>query len=164
MTRTLVLGIGNTLLTDEGCGVHVLDQLRELGLESHSVTLLDGGTLSFMLTETIQKHEQLVVLDAAQLGEAPGTLRCLVNEEMDRFLGKCKRSAHEVGLLDLMDIARLTDSLPRRRALIGIQPEVVDWGTEPTPAVAEAIPLAVEEVCRLLDEWQAAAQRQEACA
>lgn len=155
MTTTLVLGIGNTLLTDEGCGVHVLNRLRDFDL-GNSVTLLDGGTLSFMLTESIQKHERLVVLDAAQLGEPAGTVCCLENEQMDQFLGNCKRSAHEVGLLDLMDIARLTDSLPRHRALVGIQPDLVAWGTRPTPVVAEAIPLAAEKVRHLLEQWRAA--------
>ena len=164
MTETLVLGIGNTLLRDEGVGVRVVQSLRHRPALPEGVTLLDGGTLSFTLTETIQRHANLVVVDATQLDAPPGTVRCFEDEAMDEFLGNCKRSAHEVGLLDLMDIARLTDSLPRHRALVAIQPGSIDWGTEPTAEVGAAIPEAASRVEALLHRWQQAAEPQEACA
>ena len=164
MTGTLVLGIGNTLLSDEGVGVEVVHFLRNHCTIPAGVSLLDGGTLSFTLTETIQRHANLVVVDAAQLGAPAGTVCCFEDEAMDEFLGNCKRSAHEVGLLDLMDIARLTDSLPRHRALVAIQPGSIDWGTEPTAAVGAAIPEAASQVEKLLHRWQQAAEPQEACA
>jgi len=62
---------------------------------------------------------------------------------------------HEVSLSDLFDMARLTDSLPARRALIGIEPERVDWGSELTPAVAAAVPCAADEIRALLQRWRA---------
>jgi hydrogenase maturation protease len=58
-----------------------------------------------------------------------------------------------VSLADLMDMARLTDRLPTRRALIGIEPALVDWGDGLTPEVAAAVPLAMAEVRRLLSRW-----------
>ena len=52
---------------------------------------------------------------------------------MDRFLGSHRKSSvHEVSLMDLMAIARLAEALPARRALIGIQPEYLDWSDAPT--------------------------------
>ena len=164
MTTTLVLGIGNTLLSDEGIGVHVVQHLRDLLDENEGVSLLDGGTLSFVLTEVIQRHDNLVVIDAAQLEAPAGTVRCFENGEMDRFLGTRKRSAHEVGLLDLMDIARLTDSLPHHRALVAIQPGSIEWGPRPTNAVAAAIPEAASRVQALLYRWRTAKTSREAYA
>jgi len=151
--KTLVLGIGNTLLTDEGAGIHVLQALQESYPETTGVTYLDGGTLSFTLAGAVEESDNLIVLDAAQLKSKPGTVDCLVNEEMDDFLGTTKRSVHEVGLLDLLDIARLTGNLPARRALVAIQPDVIDWGETPTENVAAAIPVAVDKVVGLLKEW-----------
>ena len=151
--KTLVLGIGNTLLTDEGAGIHVLQALQESYPETTGVTYLDGGTLSFTLAGAVEESDNLIVLDAAQLKSKPGTVDCLVNEEMDNFLGTTKRSVHEVGLLDLLDIARLTGNLPVRRALVAIQPDVIDWGERPTEDVAAAIPVAVDKVVGLLKEW-----------
>lgn len=151
--KTLVLGIGNTLLTDEGAGIHVLQALQESYPETAGVTYLDGGTLSFTLAGAVEESDNLIVLDAAQLKSKPGTVDCLVNEEMDDFLGTTKRSVHEVGLLDLLDIARLTGNLPARRALVAIQPDVIDWGEAPTKNVAAAIPVAVDKVVGLLKQW-----------
>lgn len=151
--KTLVLGIGNTLLRDEGSGVHVVEYLRRLHPETDDLRYLDGGTLSFTLAADIEAADRLIVVDAAQLGEAPGAVRCFLDAEMDRFLGTTGHSVHEVGLLDLLDIARLTDTLPTRRALIGIQPESLEWGDRPSPAVAKAIPGAAQRVLGLVEEW-----------
>lgn len=152
--NTLVLGIGNTLLSDEGAGIHVLEALRERYPEPADTTYLDGGTLSFTLAGEVEKADNLIVIDAAQLQREPGSINCLTNEDMDAFLGNCKRSVHEVGLLDLLDIARLTDTLPVKRALIAIQPEKIDWGDGPTASVANAIPKAVEHVVELIHEFR----------
>lgn len=151
--NTLVLAIGNTLLSDEGIGIHVLDELRKQHPAPDGVTYLDGGTLSFTLAGAVEDADNLIVLDAAQLQREPGTVACLANQEMDDFLGTTKRSVHEVGLLDLLDIARLTDSLPKQRALVAIQPQKIDWGEGPTDRVAAAIPLAVQHVINLMDRF-----------
>lgn len=152
--ETLVLGIGNTLLSDEGAGIHVLNALQALHPEPDGVTYLDGGTLSFTLAGAVEDADRLIVIDAAELRQPPGSIACLENEAMDEFLGTAKRSVHEVGLLDLLTIARLTDRLPARRALVAIQPEVFDWGDAPSEAVARAIPAAVSHVVRLMQQWE----------
>ena len=141
--KTLVLGIGNTLLTDEGVGIHVIHQLQQQQPQTVDTEFLDGGTLSFTLAGDIEDSEQLIVIDATQLQAEPGTVKTFVNEDMDRFLGQQRKmSVHEVGLLDLLHISRLAERLPSRRALVGIQPESVDWGEQPTAKVAAAITLA----------------------
>lgn len=150
---TLILGIGNTLLTDEGAGVWVIERLDREGGLGEGVTLLDGGTLSFTLAGAIEDHQRLIVVDAARLGEEPGTVRVLTDAEMDAHLARGGRSVHEVGLLDLMDITRLAGRMPAPRALIGIEPGAVDWGDAPTPAVATGIGQAAAEVRRLLHTW-----------
>lgn len=73
---------------------------------------------------------------------------------MDAFLGAARRSAHEVGLMDLMDIARLTGQLPANRALIGIQPENMGWGMQATTEVQQALPEAVNQAITLIQTWE----------
>ncbi|PWB58994.1 MAG: peptidase M52, partial [Nitrosomonadales bacterium] len=129
----MVLGIGNTLLQDEGAGVHAMRQLQSEFADYAGIEFVDGGTLSFSLAGPIGEAECLLVIDAAELGDKPGTVRVFRDAEMDRFLGaNRKRSVHEAGLLDLLAVAHLTDSLPSRRALVGIQPGVLDWGETPS--------------------------------
>jgi hydrogenase maturation protease len=142
--KILVLGIGNSLLADEGVGVFAMLQLQSKFGACEDMEFIDGGTLSFTLAVPISECEALLVIDAAELGAAPGTVRSFEGEEMDRFLGENRKSSvHEVGLLDLRAISLLTGFWPQQRALIGIQPAFVGWGEDLTPAVAAALP----EIC-----------------
>lgn len=159
--QTLILGIGNTLLSDEGAGIHALNILESEYSNTPNLTFLDGGTLSFTLATWIEDCQNFIVFDAAELLQPAGAVNVFVNEEMDEFLGTTKRSAHEVGLLDLMDIARITEQLPVNRALIGIQPEYMGWGTEPTTTVKNALYIAVSEAVRLIENWQSIESKQD---
>lgn len=151
---TLILGIGNTLLSDEGAGIHILNKLQSDHPSLQKTTFIDGGTLSFTLAIYLQDCSNVIVLDAAEFKASPGTVKTLIGPELDKFLGAARRSPHEVGLLDLFDIARLTESLPVNRALIGIQPKSIEWGMSPTPPVEAALGLAVDEVLKLMDIWE----------
>lgn len=149
---TLILGLGNTLLADEGVGIAVVRRL-EAAADIAGAIFLDGGTLSFTLTGPIAEVSRLVVVDAAVMGTPPGTVRVFEGEAMDRQLSGKGKSVHEVSLLDLMDMARLTDTLPSPRALVGIEPEKVDWGDSLTPAIADAVPEAMAAVRALVARW-----------
>ena len=152
---TLVLGIGNTLLSDEGIGVHVSNYIRQHYTDLPDTECLDGGTLSFTLLGEIERSEKLIVIDATELDGEPGCIRTFVGDEMDRFLNfQSKRSVHEVSLVDLLSISRLTDHLPVKRALIGIQPQSLDWGETPSVELQAAIPAASEMAVKLIQEWQ----------
>lgn len=153
-SNVLVLGIGNSLLCDEGAGIHALRLLESSVAEIPGLVCVDGGTLSFTLAGYIEDCDHLIVFDAAEFGAEAGTVKTLVGDAMDGFLGAARRSPHEVGLLDLFDIARLTGALPVNRALIGIQPANMDWNTRPSPAVERALPVAVEAARDLLQSWQ----------
>ena len=153
--RTLVLGIGNTLLTDEGVGVHVLQALESELARMTDVILLDGGTLSFTLAGPIEEADALIVVDAANIKSQPGEWTLLQGEDMDTFLlGNRKATVHEVGLTDLRAIAMLAGHWPEKRAMLAIQPAVIDWGEYPTPAVAAAIPPACAAIRDLIREWR----------
>jgi hydrogenase maturation protease len=154
--NTLVLGIGNTLLTDEGVGVHVIHALPGyFPPDFRDVDLLDGGTLSFTLAGPIEEADALVVVDAAELKAAPGSLRVFEGEAMDAFLmSNRKSSVHEVGLTDLRAIAMLAGHWPERRALVAIQPRVLDWGEQPTAEVAAAVPEACRRIVDLIGAWK----------
>lgn len=152
MTSTLVLGVGNILLADEGAGVHAMHYLEDTH-EFPETSFLDGGTLSFTLAADIADADNLIVFDAAQLEDEPGAVRVFEDEEMDEFLRSGRRSVHEVGFADLMDIARLEGTLPKHYALIGIQPEQLGWGEAPGAAVTRAIPKAAEKAAALINKW-----------
>ncbi|MGB5438074.1 MAG: HyaD/HybD family hydrogenase maturation endopeptidase [Gammaproteobacteria bacterium] len=153
--NTLILGIGNSLLADEGVGIRMLAYLDRHFPGLPGVTCLDGGTLSFTLAPWIEEADSLIVIDAAELKAAPGTVKVFAGPEMDRFSCKTKRSVHEVSLGDLLAIAHLTGALPENRILVAIQPQAVDWGTSLSNPVKRALPVAADLIIRQLDEWTA---------
>lgn len=152
--KILVLGIGNSLLADEGVGVVAMRQLESRFAAREDMEFVDGGTLSFTLAVPISECEALLVIDAAELGAAPGTVRSFEGEEMDRFLGENRKSSvHEVGLMDLRAISLLTGFWPQHRALIGVQPGFVGWGEELTPAVDAALPQIFSIATEIIDRF-----------
>jgi hydrogenase maturation protease len=154
--KTLILGIGNSLLQDEGAGVHAIRMLAEQAAQCDDIELMDGGTLSFTLAGAIEDADRLIVIDAAQYDGEPGTTKVFLGEQMDAFIGSNRKcSVHEVSLIDLMAIALLAGQLPQQRALIGIQPQSIDWGEHPSPPVAGAIQQACDQALQLAAEWRA---------
>jgi hydrogenase maturation protease len=150
---TLVLGFGNVLLSDDGAGVQLVERLRsELGPEA--AEFVDGGTLSFSLLAYIEAADSMLVIDAADLDSPPGAVCLFEGAAMDEFLQSARRrTVHEVGLIDLMDMARLRDCLPKRRGLLCIQPLRIDWNEALSGPVAEAMPEAVQLARATLQRW-----------
>ena len=153
--KTLVLGIGNPLMQDDGVGVYAVQRLKAGRAGCPGVEFLDGGTLGFTLIGEIESASSLIVIDAAQIDSAPGTVKEFLGEEMDVLLGRQKNSSvHDVALIDLMSIALLSDRLPVRRALIGVQPGAVEWGMELTQAVKDALPRVCDTALGLIEKWR----------
>lgn len=150
-----VVGIGNSLLTDDGAGIHALERFGDNNPDD-DVICIDGGTVGLALLDRISNLDGLVVLDAMKLGIRPGSVTVLQNTEMDAHLRNQHGSVHEVGLSDLMDALRLRGDVPQQRALIGIEPEDMGWGTWPTTAVAAALPEATQLARNLIQRWRAA--------
>ncbi|HVA54678.1 MAG TPA: hydrogenase maturation protease [Gammaproteobacteria bacterium] len=150
----VVLGLGNTLLGNDGSGVQVVQQLRTSCRAPTGVRFVDGGTLSFSLLDEIENVDALIVVDAAQLGEAPGTVHIFKDLAMDQFL-RSKRtcSVHEANLSEFLDMAQKSGHLPSRRAFIGIQPEVVARHTEVSPSVRSGLETACTHVRALIARW-----------
>ena len=154
MNKTLVLGIGNPLMQDDGIGVYVVQKLRTDYPDLSGVEFVDGGTLSFSLIGIIEEADHLIVVDAAQMDVAPGVVLPFLGVAMDDMLGLQKNaSVHDVTLIDLMSIALLADRLPTKRALVGIQPECIGWRMELSPVVNQAIPEACQVVMEIIKQW-----------
>ena len=152
--KILVLGLGNTLQTDEGIGVHVVNYIKQKNC-IQNVEIIDGGTHSFNLAEPINNADKLIVVDTAELDAPPGSIKVFEGIEMDAFVANGKKSsAHEIGLKDALGMALLQGNLPAHRALVGIQPAQFGWGEKPTEAVAEAIPKACCKVFEITENWR----------
>lgn len=155
-THTLILGLGNILLSDDGVGIHVvraLEAREQAGQIGHVIALRDGGTIGLSLLTEIEEFGALIVIDAMEMGVEPGTVCAFEGAAMDAQLCGKKRTAHEVALADLIMAAQLAGCAPERRALVAVQPEKTSLGLEPTEAVQAAIAPACTAVEDLLAEW-----------
>jgi hydrogenase maturation protease len=160
-TRTLVLGIGNTLLSDHGAGVHALRRVERLLGRVSGVEYFDGSTSSQSLQTTLGDYHRWVVLDAGQLERTPGTIETFEGPDMDTFLGRDGRGAHESDLARLLEVARSHGTLPARRALVAIQPECVNLGSRTSGRVRAVLDEAAAAAIGFICHWDVEA---EACA
>ncbi|SKA12035.1 hydrogenase maturation protease [Trichlorobacter thiogenes] len=139
MTTTLVLGLGNTIMSDDGIGPKVIEQLQQGDCLPDGVTLLDGGTLGLDLLPFLEGIQRLIIVDAVNIGKSAGTCVRLAGDDVPMAL-ETKLSPHQMGMKDLLAVARLMGQLPEEIVLIGVQPACLEMDTELTPLVAGAIP------------------------
>ncbi|MDR1860642.1 MAG: hydrogenase maturation protease [Bacteroidales bacterium] len=146
--KTLILGIGNILLRDEGTGVHAVRAILREPLPP-DVDALDGGTGGLHLLGWLDGYSRVIIIDATLDGRPPGTLRILTPRFAADFPPLL--SAHETGLKDLLCAMQLLDTVPET---ILIAVSVADIATPAiglSPKVADAIPTilkTIKDICQ----------------
>ena len=144
MQPTLVMGIGNILLRDEGVGVRVVEAMQQVNVPEN-VELVDAGTAGADLVDIIADRPKLIVVDAIEAGEEPGTILRLSAEDL-LPQGEEAISIHQLGLVESLGMAKHLGCAPREVSIVGIQPGEISPGMELTPEVAEAVPKAIRVV------------------
>ncbi len=156
----LILGIGNLLWADEGFGVRAVDTLHRTHAFDGSVRLMDGGTQGLYLLHHVQDADILLVFDAVDYGLPPGTLHCVVGNDVPRFMGAKKMSLHQTGFQEVLMTAELLGGMPRHLALVGVQPHTLDdFGGSLTEPVKAQIEPAIKAGLRWLEGLGVHAER-----
>jgi len=145
---TMVLGLGNILMGDEGFGVRVVRRLKEVGLPNH-VRIEEGGVGGFNLLGLLEGVERLIVVDVMILPSPPGELKLLEPGPDLAEPGKVILSFHQVGVLDLLQMWGLIGKEPEVKFLV-TQPQSMELGDGLSPPVQAAADKAVgviQELC-----------------
>lgn len=150
--KTIVLGVGNKLLSDEGLGVEAVQALRHLYNFSEKVELLDGGTLGLDLLYFLDGCDRLLILDAVLGGKEPGTIYRIEGQDVKGYF-KRKVSAHEIGIQEVLAMMEIMGKTPKEVCVMGIEPQRFDISTELSPIVKEKLPALLEMVVEKLKEW-----------
>jgi hydrogenase maturation protease len=148
---TVVIGLGNPLMADDGIGLMALERLRAAGVPE-GVDLVDGGTWGLNLLPIIEAAERVLFLDAINAGGEPGTLHCLEREQLPRYLST-KVSPHQIDLREVLALAELRGTLPRETVAIGLQPAAVELATEPSDALLRRLDDLLAAVTKRLASW-----------
>lgn len=149
---TLVLGLGNSIMTDDGFGVKVVNTLSSRYHFQGNIRLIDGGTLGLDLLPHLEDVESLLIIDALDMRDKPGQLFRLEGEDVPRAFAS-KLSVHQMGLQDLLAVAELQGHVPTKLVVWGVQPECIEMGTDLTAAVESAVEPVVQKVLNELQAW-----------
>jgi hydrogenase maturation protease len=139
--KTLILGIGNLLLCDEGVGVHVVRALQQERLPSHVVPL-EAGTAFLDALPEIEQADRIIVVDAMKADGAPGTIYRVPFDDCAR--PECIASLHGFDLSRVLFLAGR--SSPPEVIVIGVEPARIDWGIELSPEIRDVLPEAIAAV------------------
>jgi hydrogenase maturation protease len=152
--KVLILGVGNILLGDDGFGVHLINSLADTPFPPN-VQILEAGTVSHQLIPLFRELDNLIVIDAVQAGDTPGSIFRFSPEDM-QFPSEQMVSLHQISLIDVLRMAELTGSKPET-VIIGVQPkDVSSWSLELSDEVRAVMPkvkqLIMEELqkCKIL--------------
>jgi hydrogenase maturation protease len=150
--KVLVLGVGNLLLSDDGVGVHTIQRLQEVARLPEEVQVVDGGTSGLDLLHYLEGVSRLLIVDAVETGQAPGTLMRITGDQVPAYLS-LKMSPHEIGLPDMLFAAKLRDLYPEEVVIWGVQPATTEVGLDLSPLVGAQVDILLEKILGELDRW-----------
>jgi hydrogenase maturation protease len=148
--KIVILGVGNLLLSDEGVGVHVANELIKMDLPP-GVSVVEGGTDGFRLLNVITEADRLIVIDSVKGGAEPGSIyRFNINEVRNCPPG-FMTSVHQIGILEVINLSELVGKKPHT-TVIGVEPKSLAMSLELSPEIKAKIPRIIELI---LDELKA---------
>lgn len=147
--ETLVLGIGNLLLSDEAVGCRCVEELERRYALPPEVQCVDGGTAGYELLPLIQDAEALIIIDALTDGRPPGTVVLVEDSAVPRLM-QTRTSPHQIGISEILATAQMTDKMPQRLLLFGIEPKTLEVALGLSPEVSQAMEKVLAEVVSAL--------------
>ena len=141
--RAVVLGIGNTILTDEAAGVRAVEALERAYKMPVNVQVIDGGTSGMEMIEDLSNLDFLIVIDVVKTGAAAGTVVKIEGDQIPVFFRR-KLSPHQIALPDVLACLELLDTMPKEIIVLGVELISLELGMEMTPTVAAKVPLLME--------------------
>lgn len=144
LKTTAIIGIGNTLMSDDGAGVRVLEQLY--GLPEH-VALVELATGGMILLHHLEKYRKVIIVDAVDFGGTPGEIRIFSPNEVTS-VKTVGYSLHDLDILAVLKLADKLGKLPDVVVIAAVQPASLEMKEGLSPAVECVLPLLA---CHILD-------------
>jgi hydrogenase maturation protease len=145
----LILGLGNLLLKDEGIGVHIVQQMKDMTLPE-DVEIMDGGTMGLDLVYYVEGRKKVIVIDTVKAGHPPGTLYRFTEKSIV-YSQNVFRTAHGINFTDVIRYVQASGKKPEEIIFIGAEPEDMNEGIELSPKIAAKIPKIIELVLREIE-------------
>ncbi len=151
-SSTLLIGIGNILLGDDGIGVHTVREIERRYLFDPEIDIIDGGTKGLDLLPFLEGRGKVLIVDALDSGMPPGHISILRNKEIPTVL-QAKLSVHHIGLGEVLLALEMLDKLPEEITLVGIQPARITTGLDISYEVGSRMEDLIKSIIDKLSEW-----------
>ena len=148
-----ILGIGNTLYTDEGLGVHALAALEEKYGTDQQVQLIDGSTDGMSLLGPVEDTDYLIVIDAINAGKEGGHIIELHGDDIPAYYG-IKMSIHQLGFQEVLLASKLRERYPKNIVMIGMQPTSLELGIGLSETNEAQLPQLLKMVEQQVNNWK----------
>jgi len=148
---TVVLGLGNPLMGDEGIGVYLIERLAESAAEYPSVDFIDAGTGGLSVLHHIEGRRKAIMIDCAFMEKPPGTIRRFTPEEVRSTKVLAHQSLHEADLMRIIAMARQLDQAPEQIVIFGIQPERIEPGQSLSRTLMDRMDKYIRVILRELE-------------
>ena len=153
--KIIIIGIGNTLFSDEGVGVHIIPYLEAALFDYPNIEIIEGSTDGIKLLGPVEEADYLIIVDAINTGQFSDTIITLKDQEIPSYFG-IKMSIHQVGFQEVLTAAMLRENLPEKMIMFGIQPQSLKLGLEMSEVVKSKIPELVDKIVNQVKCWSEA--------
>lgn len=148
-----ILGIGNTLYTDEGLGVHALTPLEEIYRMDEQVNVVDGSTDGMSLLGPVEDTDYLIVIDAINAGKEGGSIIELHGNDIPAYYG-IKMSIHQLGFQEVLLASKLREKYPKHIVMLGMQPDSLELGIGLSATNEAKLPELIQLVEQQVTAWK----------
>lgn len=151
--KITILGIGNTLFSDEGVGIHLLPVLEEEFKDVETIEIIEGLTDGMKLLGPVEDAENLIIIDAINAGKEGGTIIALKGEEIPAYFG-IKMSIHQMGFQEVLLAAKMRGRYPKQIMMYGMQPTSLELGIELSETNRAKLPELAKAVVGQVNQWR----------
>jgi len=127
---TVVLGLGNRLMSDEGIGTLIVERFLTEAEKYPSVEFINLGTRGVSILHYIDSRRKVIMVDCAYMGTQPGTIKRFRPDEVKSVKKLAHQSLHEIDALKIIELARKLNLAPQQIVIYGIEPEHVKPGQQ----------------------------------
>jgi hydrogenase maturation protease len=145
--KTIVVGLGNPLMADEGIGVILVNKLSELSDKYPLVDFVDGGTGGMNLLHLFEGRKKVVIIDCTYMEQEPGQIKKFSPDEVKSVKQLAHQSLHEQDLLKIIEIGGQLGQCPEEIVIFGIQPKNIELGQTLSLELTQKIDDYINLIC-----------------
>ncbi len=148
--HVMILGVGNILLSDEGFGIRVIENIDKTYEFADNVSIIDGGVLGINLLGVMSQADHLIVVDVIRNGGNIGDLYRIAGDAIPERI-RAKNSLHQIDFLEALTLCQALDKVPET-VIVGVEPQDIETlCVELTPLIKDRIEPVIDMVLEELD-------------